>query len=80
MSVTMNKRGVSSSFVLSSVFFVVVLWLLGRRLAVMFHVNGLVLLLNVWGSVYSGVDGGSCRVLMVSRSDWLKQDVSSGGH
>ena len=65
MSVTMIKRGVSSSIVLGSVFVVVVLWLLGKRFAVMFRVNGLVLLLDAWGSVYSqGEGGGSCRVLL----------------
>jgi len=79
MSVTMNKREVSSSFVLSSVFVVIVLWLLGREFAVMFHVNGLVLLLDVWGSVYSwGEGGGVCRVIMVGRSDCLKEGVKDG--
>ena len=58
MSVSMNKRKVSSSFVLSCVFVVVVLWLLGWEFAVMFRVNGLVLLLDVCGSVYSRGRGG----------------------
>jgi len=38
-----------------------VLWLLGWKFAVVFHVNGLVLLLGAWGGV-------CCRVLMVGRS------------
>jgi len=79
MSVTMNKREVSSSFVLSSVFVVIVLGFLGRGFFFLFYLNGLVLFLDVWGSVYSwGGGGGVCRVIMVGRSDCLKEGVKDG--
>jgi hypothetical protein len=60
MSVTMKQCGVFSS----SVLVVGCLWLLGRsRLAVMFHVNGIVFLLGclgmsiVWVSGFLGLGG-----------------------
>jgi hypothetical protein len=56
VSVTMNKPEVSSRFVLSFVFVVVILWLLGRKFA-MFRVM-VILLLGAWVKFIVRCEGG----------------------
>jgi len=57
VSVTVNKPEVSSRFVLSFVFVVVILWLLGRKFAVMFRVM-VILLLGAWVKFIVRCEGG----------------------